>query len=204
MKLKEMLMNAINANSLDEKLKLLDELKKEILNQEGLDYDTVIEYLDKIFKLESSIINEKKYSLQMIKNIICNIEEKKDAIYIKIGTCLNNEVYGVFGKDNTFCLAENCNKLFSRKSYLSDIATDSVLTPLYKKDEYPWMVDGIMNISGVESYIVPSSKLFDKEIDPFFVSKDYIQSVNQSVNGFLDENPRFIEEVFNSKVYKRL
>ena len=202
MNLDEIVAKAVSAKTEEEKLYLLKLLQREILEQENLDFETVLTCLEKIFKLQSKIFNQSSNSLQAIREVVQNIKEKEQEKGMKITIDIGynqGELYGIFGLDDTFCFAESCGTLFNTRYYLNDVITDNKLTPSFARNYLPWK-SGVVDIFGVESYAIPHNKLIDKKLTD--IEEDFLLEANNEINNFLKNNKGFVEEVFvKSKNY---
>lgn len=150
--------------------------------------------------------NLRKYSLAALRNAMKDLEikesdNKNDNRYSSYN------MLAIFGENNTFLIAKESSYSINvkgniHKYTLSDALSNSRISEcdFYKGysslSNIPWRNESVL-INGVQSYIVPITNIIPaKYISQNGINFNVLQTISDTVNEYLANNPLFIKEVF--------
>lgn len=169
-------------NSTEEKVDLILEL----LNRANYQYD-----------------NLRKYSLSSLKNSMKELE-----INASDNRSSKDDMYAIFGENNTFLIAKELSYATNSKGnilkyFLYDALSNTKISEYYFYEKYsslnsiPWRSENGITINGIQSYVVPITTIIPaKYITQNGINFKVLQTISDTVNEYLANNPLFIKEVF--------
>lgn len=207
---KEILIKLMKAASLEEIEEIINEITDFYENKVILTSDAILltkallELKNNLGFLERrKVPSNYKASLKEIRNLLNGL-----ALERKTSSKINPDyrLYGLFGIDNRFILAGyfDCDvaylnaqgNFFYEKRAIVDTCTFKLLDGSYpvNKDYLEGYVQKIIDIMGVQTYVVSDLELLGERV---YYTPGTIELITEEINKFLNENPYFIQDLFN-------
>ena len=207
----EILIKLMKASSLEEIEEIINEITDFYENKVILTSDAILltkallELKNNLGFLERrKVPSDYKASLKEIRDLLNGLTLVKKPLN-EIAS--NYRLYGLFGIDNRFILAGylNCPTAYLKgnenlyvlgRRAIVDMCTKKLLDGSYpvNKNYLKGYVQKIIDIMGVQTYVVSGLELLGERV---YYTPETIELITEEINKFLNENPYFIQDLFN-------